>query len=77
VEHIHFVLEGELLTVRYLSDGSEAVMQRARDGEFLAQSAMLVPHYSCDTRAASSTEVGRIPLRELRDALSSDGSFAT
>jgi CRP-like cAMP-binding protein len=76
VEHIHFVLEGEPLAVRYLNDGSEAVMQRARDGEFFAQSAMLVPHYSCDARAASPTEVVRIPVRELRDALTSDGSFA-
>ena len=76
VEHIHFVLEGELLAVRYLGDGSEAVMQRARDGEFFAQSAMLVPHYSCDARAASPSEVVRIPVRELRDALRSDGDFA-
>lgn len=76
VEHIHFVLEGELLAVRYLRDGSEAVMQRARDGEFFAQSAMLVPAYSCDARATSPTEVVRIPVRELRHALSCDGSFA-
>lgn len=75
-EHIHFVLEGELLAVRYLHDGSEAVMQRARDGEFFAQSAMLVPHYSCDARAAAPTLVVRVPVRELRDALSSNGGFA-
>lgn len=30
VEHIHFVLEGELLAVRRPSDGSKAGMQRAR-----------------------------------------------
>lgn len=76
VEHIHFVLEGELLAVRYLNDGSEAVMQRARDGEFFAQSAMLVPLYSCDARAVAPTEVVRLPVRELRAALSSDGAFA-
>jgi CRP-like cAMP-binding protein len=76
VEHIHCVRQGELLAVRYLGDGSEAVMQRARDGEFFAQSAMLVPHYSCDARAASPTEVLRIPVRELREGLGSDGAFA-
>jgi CRP-like cAMP-binding protein len=37
---------------------------------------MLVPHYSCDARAATPTEVLRIPVRELREGLGSDGAFA-
>lgn len=74
--HIHFVLKGELLAVRYLSDGSQAVMQRARDGEFFAQSAMLVPRYSCDARATCPTEVARLPVHELRTALTGGGAFA-
>jgi CRP-like cAMP-binding protein len=74
--HIHYVLEGELLAVRHLSDGTEAVMQRARGGEFFAQSAMLVPRYSCDARAACTTELVRLPVIELRAALAADGAFA-
>lgn len=76
VAHIHFVLDGELLAVRYLRDGSEAVMQRARGGEFFAQSAILVPHYSCDARAARACEVVRLPVEALRAALAGDGRFA-
>jgi CRP-like cAMP-binding protein len=76
VDHVYFVLQGEVLAVRYLSDGSEAVMQRARDGEFFAQSAMLVATYSCDARAAVPTQVMRLPVRELRAALLADGAFA-
>jgi CRP-like cAMP-binding protein len=76
VAHIHLVIEGELLAVRYLRDGAEAVMQRARGGEFFAQSAMLVPRYSCDARAAVATEVARIPVDLLRATLATDGPFA-
>lgn len=76
VAHVHFVLEGEVLAVRYLGDGSEAVMQRARDGEFFAQSAMLVPNYSCDARSACPSEVARLPVEALREAIASDGAFA-
>ncbi|MDZ7592099.1 MAG: Crp/Fnr family transcriptional regulator [Rubrivivax sp.] len=76
VSHIHFVVAGELLAVRYLRDGSEAVMQRARGGEFFAQSAMLVPHYSCDARAACASEIVRLPVEALRDTLAADGRFA-
>jgi CRP-like cAMP-binding protein len=76
VDHVFFVLHGEVLAVRYLSDGSEAVMQRARDREFFAQSALLVTNYSCDARAAGPAQVMRLPVRELRAALRADGEFA-
>jgi CRP-like cAMP-binding protein len=76
VAHIHFVLEGEVLAVRYLHDGSEAVMQRARGGEFFAQSAMLVSKYSCDARASCTSEVVRLPVEDVRVALTTDGAFA-
>lgn len=76
VEHIHFVLKGEVLAVRYLPDGTEAVMQRGTAGEFFAQSAMAVQRYSCNARAASACEVARVPVGILTSALGSNGSFA-
>jgi CRP-like cAMP-binding protein len=76
VEHIHYVTRGEVLAVRYLPDGAEAVMQRARAGEFFAQSAMAAQRYSCDARAAAASEIVRLPVRTLTAALASDGSFA-
>lgn len=74
--HTHFVLAGEITAVRYLADGNEAVMQRAREGEFFAQSAMLVRYYSCDAVAAAPSEVVRIPVEALRAALTRGGDFA-
>jgi CRP-like cAMP-binding protein len=76
VAHVYFILEGEVLALRYLSDGSEAVMQRARDGEFFAQSAVLVPRYTCDARATCPTEVARLPSGRLIAALAGDPVFA-
>jgi CRP/FNR family transcriptional regulator len=76
VEHIYFVLQGELLAVRYLPDGSEAVMQRARTGEFFAQSAMAVKRYSCDARAGELTLIARLPVRTVLDTIATDGPFA-
>jgi CRP/FNR family transcriptional regulator len=76
VEHIYFVIQGELLAVRYLPDGTEAVMQRARAGEFFAQSAMAVQRFNCDARAGDACAVARLPVREVTDALRVDGAFA-
>lgn len=76
VAHVHFVVQGEVLALRYLPDGSEAVMQRARSGEFFAQSAVLVPRYSCDARATCATEVARLPVEALNASLAADDTFA-
>ncbi len=76
VEYVYYVRRGELMAVRYLPDGTEAVMQRARQGEFFGQSAIAVSHYACDARARSATDVVRLPVRRLTEALVSDGAFA-
>ena len=54
VEFIYYVVQGELLALRYLPSGSEVVM-RAGAGEFFAQSAMGLSHYDCDAKAKSTT----------------------
>ncbi len=76
VEYIYYVLRGEVLALRHLPDGTEAVMQRARAGEFFAQSAMLMNHYACDAKATAATDVARLSVRQLAKTLTSDGSFA-
>lgn len=76
VEYIYYVLRGEVLAARYLPDGTEAVMQRARQGEFFGQSAIVGSHYACDARAATATDVAQLPVRSLTEALASDGVFA-
>lgn len=76
VEHIYYVLRGEVLALRHLPDGTQAVMQRARAGEFFAQSAMLMSHYACDAKATAATDVACLSVRQLAQTLTSDGSFA-
>lgn len=76
VAHVFFVVEGEVLALRYLPDGSEAVMQRARDREFFAQSAVLLPRYTCDARATGPSQVARLPADGLNAALAGDADFA-
>lgn len=76
VEFIYYVVQGELLALRYLPSGTEAVMQRAGAGEFFAQSAMGLSRYDCDARAKSATRAMRLPMRRLTEALATDGQFA-
>lgn len=76
VEYIYYVLRGEVLALRHLPDGTEAVMQRARAGEFFAQSALLMSHYACDAKATAATDVSRLSVTQLTQALTSDGAFA-
>jgi CRP-like cAMP-binding protein len=75
VAHVYYIRTGEVLALRYMPDGSEAVMQRGRSGEYFAQSAVLVPRYTCDARATGPTEVARLPVDELHLALDNDAAF--
>lgn len=76
VGDIFYVLRGEMLALRHLPDGTEAVMQRARSGEFFAQAAMQLSHHACNARAATASELVRLPVRQLAQALATDARFA-
>ena len=69
VEGIYFVLEGEVKAVRHLANESEAVMMRARDGEFFAESAIAASHYSCDAIAVKPSRLAFVSQTSLNRAL--------
>lgn len=75
VDGIYFVLEGEVKAVRHLANEREAVMMRARDGEFFAESAIAASHYTCDAVAVMASRLAFLPQADL-DAALEDAEFA-
>ena len=69
VEGIYFVLEGEVKAVRHLANDSEAVMMRASNGEFFAESAIAADHYSCDAIAVKPLRIAFVSQPDLNKAL--------
>ena len=75
VEGIYFVLEGEVKAIRHLARESEAVMMRARDGEFFAESAIATDRYSCDGIAVKDSSLAFVSTPQLEKAME-DPQFA-
>jgi len=69
VKGIYFVLEGEVKAVRHLANESEAVMMRAQNGEFFAESAIAASQYSCDAIAVKFSKLAFISQYDLDKAL--------
>jgi CRP-like cAMP-binding protein len=73
---VFFVLQGEVVAVRYLMDGAEAVMLRAAAGEFFAESTLVISQYSCDAICSRSSLLVEIPATALRHAFETQPGFA-
>lgn len=73
---VFFVLQGEIIAVRYLGDGTEAVMLRAATGEFFAESTLVVSQYTCDALCSRNSLLVEIPATALRQALETRPGFA-
>lgn len=76
VDAIYFILRGEVIALRHLSDGAEAVIQRVSRGEFMGLSAVGDAEFSFCARAVVDSEVACLPIAELKEALRRDGRFA-
>lgn len=71
VGSIHIVQEGRIHLVRYQTDGSALILQRAGAGDVLAEASLHSSHYHCDavtetecaTKAIARSELARL-LRE-------------
>lgn len=73
---VFFVLHGEVIAVRYLMDGAEAVMLRAGTGEFFAESTLVISQYSCDAICSRNSLLVEIPAAALRHAFETQPGFA-
>ncbi|MCA1788578.1 MAG: Crp/Fnr family transcriptional regulator [Thioalkalivibrio sp.] len=77
VDQVFFVIAGEIRAVRHLSDGSEAVMMRARGGEFFALAGMFLTTYPCDAVASLASQVRIFPRGAFQQAVASDVVLAS
>jgi len=75
VAGIFYVILGEAKALRHMAESREAVMARARGGEFFAESAIAAPRYSCDGVAVKPSELLFLPMESL-DAALTDAGFA-
>lgn len=73
---VFFVLQGEVIAVRYLMDGAEAVMLRAGAGEFFAESTLMISQYSSDAICSRSSLLVEIPATALRHVFETQPAFA-
>ncbi len=76
VEHLHWILRGEVLAVRQTPSGQDAVMMRGRAGEFFAEAALFTPHYTCNALAPKPAVLLCLPIPTLRRALVGDPQFS-
>jgi CRP-like cAMP-binding protein len=66
------VSEGCVRLVRPLRAGASAVMQRARVGDWLAESSLFSERYHCDAVAQGAASVISVSKRDLLDAFRQD-----
>lgn len=76
VEHLYWILRGEVVAVQRAATGQDVVIMRGRSGEFFAESSIYTPVYNYEAVARKPTVVMALPLRTLRVALVDDAHFA-
>jgi CRP-like cAMP-binding protein len=76
VEALYRVLVGEVRVVHTGPGGSEIVLQRACEGQVLAECSVCVTNYSCDAISAVDSRVAWVPMELFNRCLSEDNAFA-
>jgi CRP-like cAMP-binding protein len=70
-----FVSAGEVVLERHGVDGQQACLQRCQGG-FVGEASLTSSRYHCDGRTTLSTQVTKVPIQPLRQALKNDAAFA-
>lgn len=70
-----FVSAGEVVLERHGIDGQQASLQRCQNG-FVAEASLTSNRYHCDARTTWDTQVTKVPMKALRQALRTDAAFA-
>jgi CRP-like cAMP-binding protein len=76
VESLHFVRSGIIHLVRYQSDGSPLVLQRAGAGAMLAEASVYSARYHCDAYAETAAATWLFKLNDFRGRLAGSPAFA-
>jgi CRP-like cAMP-binding protein len=70
-----FVLTGEVVLERHGMEGQQACLQRCQGG-FVGEASLTSSRYHCDGRTSVDTQVAKVPIQSLRQALKNDATFA-
>jgi CRP-like cAMP-binding protein len=76
VEAIHVVEHGLIQLVRWQADGAMAVLQRAGQGDIVAEASLFAPSYHCDGVAVRDSDVWWVTANDVRSLLREDMIFA-
>lgn len=70
-----FVSAGEVVLERHGVDGQQACLQRCQSG-FVGEASLTSSRYHCDGRTTLGTQITKVPIKALRQALKTDPAFA-
>lgn len=76
VQHMHFVLEGEISLIRQTNAGARMILQQARAGQILAEASAYSPIYHCDAYATADSSVRCVPAAAFRGRLAQDPALS-
>ena len=76
VDSLFYILEGELIALRYQQNGTPAVMMRNNTGEMFAPASMNMPLYPCSAVATLPSTLLKIPMAVINEHLISHPDFA-
>lgn len=71
-----YVVSGEVLLERHGKDGQAACLQRCQGG-FVGEASLTSSRYHCDGRVTQNTQLIKVPITALRQALQSDMGFSS
>ena len=76
VDALFYIIEGELIALRYQRDGKPVIMMRNMADEIFAPASMNMSIYPCSAEATRTTKLLKIPLNIINEHLSSHPDFA-
>lgn len=76
VKEVHFILTGSVHLVRYQSDGSTLILQRAGPGSILAEASLYSETYHCDAVASGRAEIRAYSKASFRRLLATSPEFS-
>jgi CRP-like cAMP-binding protein len=74
-KRMFFVVNGEVILERPGLQGASVILQRTRSG-FVSEASLESAKYHCHGQVVTHSKIIQIPIREIRDALDTDPSFA-
>jgi len=76
VRDIHYVVTGAVHLVRYQTDGSALILQRAGPGSILAEASLYFDTYHCDAVASGDADTRAYAKAGVKKLLSSSPEFS-